>query len=541
VNGLYSLLSSIPISKATCVAVAFLSLILCFLLFFTYTKKNRAYIRKCDFIGHLYDQNKKAQDKHEKELSEINAILSLQKEKITSLYQNNASIFLDKFTAHFDNIFLNEDKDDSILKVEVSNQELKNALVELNTERIRAEALFKLFNDSFTDSHGEYLDVKNEVIKKKAELDYIVTALDEAEDRLSEIQDEIIRDDEESLYQSYSLYRNKYEYKDCATYNVLIAENRNQQRAMLKKHCAVSFLDTITTDDGKTSLNKKFEKLYLSCFNSICDKCISELTFANHQTMKDKIEKSFNDLNETFPEFALELYEDYLELKISELELVYESIKVKKIEQERIRAEKERQKEDAWVKKQLKEERETLSKERQHYSKHLKLLREQLKSATAENRFAIQEKITEHENVIEELDVKIQEVDYRQINERAGYVYIISNIGSFGENVYKIGMSRRLDPLERVDELSSASVPFRFDVHALIFSEDAYGLESSLHSAFEDKRVNMVNGRKEFYRVSLEEIENVVKKYHDQTVQFTKHPAAEQYRESIRMQRYKRK
>ena len=111
--------------------------------------------------------------------------------------------------------------------------------------------------------------------------------------------------------------------------------------------------------------------------------------------------------------------------------------------------------------------------------------------------------------------------------------YVISNIGAFGENIYKIGMTRRLEPQDRVDELGGASVPFRFDVHALIFSNDAPALEAALHRAFETKRVNMVNGRKEFFNVTLEEIESVVKENHDKTVEFTYFPEAEQYRETL--------
>lgn len=142
------------------------------------------------------------------------------------------------------------------------------------------------------------------------------------------------------------------------------------------------------------------------------------------------------------------------------------------------------------------------------------------------------EKKAEIESHLSSLDKAMEDIDYRQANKRAGYVYIISNIGSFGENVYKIGMTRRLDPMERVDELGDASVPFKFDVHALIFSDDAPALETALHHAFENKKVNMINGRREFFNVTLDEIEEVVKANYDKTVEFVKVPEAEQYRET---------
>lgn len=133
------------------------------------------------------------------------------------------------------------------------------------------------------------------------------------------------------------------------------------------------------------------------------------------------------------------------------------------------------------------------------------------------------------------MDAALTNIDYRRANERAGYVYIISNIGSFGEGIYKIGMTRRLEPTDRIDELGSASVPFKFDIHALIFSADAPSLETALHQAFADYRVNKVNNRKEFYKIPLKEIEKLVKQYHDKTVTFEYVAPAEQYRETLKI------
>lgn len=133
----------------------------------------------------------------------------------------------------------------------------------------------------------------------------------------------------------------------------------------------------------------------------------------------------------------------------------------------------------------------------------------------------------------EEIEKNKKEIDYREANQRAGYVYVISNIWAFGENIYKIGMTRRLEPQDRVDELGDASVPFTFDVHAMIFSDDAPKLEASLHHTFDDKKVNMVNGRKEFFNVTLDEIEKVIKENHDKLVEIKRIPDAGQYRETL--------
>ncbi len=155
-----------------------------------------------------------------------------------------------------------------------------------------------------------------------------------------------------------------------------------------------------------------------------------------------------------------------------------------------------------------------------------------LKSASDIEKQLYVDKINELQEKLKQIEEDKKDVLNREQNTRAGYVYVISNIGSFGENIYKIGMTRRLDPMDRIDELSSASVPFAFDVHAMIFSEDAPQLETILHNAFADKKVNMVNPRKEFFRVTLEEIEKIVKENYNATVNFTLTAKAEQFRQT---------
>lgn len=146
------------------------------------------------------------------------------------------------------------------------------------------------------------------------------------------------------------------------------------------------------------------------------------------------------------------------------------------------------------------------------------------------------DKIKELEEKVKLLESDKETVLEREANAKAGFVYIISNIGSFGEDIYKIGMTRRLEPMDRVKELSSASVPFEFDVHAMIFSSDAPAVETMLHKHFEKHAVNKVNPRKEFYHVDIDEIEKVVLEEYNNTVQFTKIPLATEYRQSLAMQ-----
>jgi hypothetical protein len=225
--------------------------------------------------------------------------------------------------------------------------------------------------------------------------------------------------------------------------------------------------------------------------------------------------------------------EEYLNLKIQELYLSYEYSIKKQIEKEEQQALRARLKEEEKVRREIEAKRALLEKERNHFDNNLKLLQKQLEKDPENDEIA--EKITAAEKAIADNEKAMQDVDYREANQRAGYVYIISNIGAFGENVYKIGMTRRLDPQERVDELGDASVPFIFDVHAMIFSEDAPKLEAALHNAFADRKINMVNKRREFFRVTLDEIKAVISENFDKTVEWIDIPDADQYRISEQM------
>ena len=174
------------------------------------------------------------------------------------------------------------------------------------------------------------------------------------------------------------------------------------------------------------------------------------------------------------------------------------------------------EREAAKLQKELDEQRKKIEKEKNHYEKALADINKQL-AADPENPDFLEKKSSLEASMVD-IEKSLTNIDYREANQRAGYVYIISNIGAFGENVYKIGMTRRLAPQDRIDELGDASVPFNFDVHAMIFSDDAPALEAALHNAFSDKKVNMVNTRREFFYVTLDEIKEVVRNNFDKTV-----------------------
>lgn len=352
---------------------------------------------------------------------------------------------------------------------------------------------------------------------------------------IKEKRKEIVELDEVILLQDFGMYSPIYDFATSEGYKDRLDAIRTEQKNMILNKTAATCSQVWAVNgseaQGRVMTNQNIKQI-LRCFNGECDILISKVKFNNVTAYIEKIRKSFDALNRMNSKHAVSLSISYLNLKINELLLAYEYAVKKQQEKEEQRRIREQMREEAKLQKELEEARKDIEKEQKHYSNALSKINDQLEKCDDVEREVLLEKKAEIENHLSSLNQAMEDIDYRQANKRAGYVYIISNIGSFGENVYKIGMTRRLDPMERVDELGDASVPFKFDVHALIFSDDAPTLETALHHAFENKKVNMINGRREFFNVTLDEIEEVVKANYDKTVEFIKIPEAEQYRET---------
>ena len=274
-------------------------------------------------------------------------------------------------------------------------------------------------------------------------------------------------------------------------------------------------------------------KLLLRAFNTECDELISKVKYTNFDASLNKIYKSAETISKLGTIMNISITPAYLDLKVKELRLSFEYQQKKQEEKEAQKAARAELREAARLQKEIEAQRKKIEKEQTHYQTAYEHLLIQLQS-DPENKDLLDKKL-ELESQLNDIDKAMKDIDYREANQRAGYVYVISNIGAFGPNVYKIGMTRRLDPQDRVDELGDASVPFNFDVHAMIFSDDAPALDTALHRAFEDRKLNMVNTRREFFNVTLDEIKAVVKKNFDKTVEFIDVPDAEQYRISQKM------
>lgn len=304
---------------------------------------------------------------------------------------------------------------------------------------------------------------------------------------------------------------------------------KQEEKQLLKDNKAVS----ITSTGSKKQINNNVKQI-IRCFNAECDNIALSVSVKNIDTLRSKLSKSFDTINKIYETDGVQLTIGVLEYKLNELTLMYEYELKYQQEKEIQKAVKEQMIEEEKARKELERRKAEIEKDQKQFSNEVAKMMKYLQKTTSDvEKQLYADKIKELEEKIKALEAEKADVINREQNAKAGFVYIISNIGSFGENIFKIGMTRRLEPMDRIKELSSASVPFEFDVHAMIFSEDAPKLEASLHSHFDKNRVNKINPRKEFFKVSIDEIEKFVDETFDNTVEFTKIPVAKEYRDSL--------
>ena len=307
---------------------------------------------------------------------------------------------------------------------------------------------------------------------------------------------------------------------------------REKQKEMVKSGKAL----TITSTEKQSVIKKQAQQI-LRCFDAETAIIMGDVTVNNVDSSRNKINNAFNKINKIFDVDGVQITRAYLSTKLDEMSLVYSHLRRVEEEKEIQKENRERIREEEKARRELERREQEIDKDiKQHQNEVNKLMKYMQKAHDDIERQLYIDKIQELEARLKNLEEDKKDVSNRRQNAKAGFVYIISNVGSFGENVYKIGMTRRLEPMDRIRELSSASVPFAFDVHALIFSEDAPGLESTLHRYFDSKRVNKVNPRKEFFKVNLEEIKRIVLENHNATVNFVDIPDATEYKETLKLE-----
>lgn len=395
---------------------------------------------------------------------------------------------------------------------------------------------YKLSEIQLTKDETAYLNLNQEIAKLENLIKIKTKELNELNQKIQNKGKELDFIEDELFFQQFGVYKPIYDFGTSEIFKLKLTEIRNKQKALIKDKKATNHSFDFTMD-GNKSKGKEFIndtiKLSLRAFNNESDNLINKIKFNNIDMTLKKISTIFEQINKLIDMQRVSLKYEYLELKIKEAKLKYEYELKKEAEKQEQAAIKEQMKEEARVLKEIEAAKKKVEKEETHFINAISELNTKLIHSTDLEKEKLLKKLAELQSKLTEVTEIKNDIQNREKNTRAGYVYIISNIGSFGEDIYKIGMTRRLEPLDRIYELGNASVPFQFDVHAMIFSENAPTLENSLHKTFNKYSVNKINLRKEFFHVTLDMIEQEVKKNHNETVIFTKLAEAKEYRESF--------
>lgn len=333
----------------------------------------------------------------------------------------------------------------------------------------------------------------------------------------------------------FGIYQRQFSFDTSVKFKEAIDANYERQKKLIQSggavECKTEWSVHGSRAEGK-KMEDKFKKLMLFAFNGECDSLIAKVKWNNAEKSKQRIEKAFQLINKLGETNTMSITPGFLKLKLEELALTYEYELKKQEEKEEQRALREQMREEERAQKEFERAQKEAEDEEKRFEKALEKARAEVGSA-AELTQEQAERIRILEEQLREAHEKKERALAMAQLTKVGHIYVISNIGAFGEGVYKIGMTRRLDPLDRVKELGDASVPFQFDVHAIIYSENAPQLEAELHQTFARHRVNLVNNRKEFFRVELSKIEEFIKSKGNAEIEFTAIAEAQEFRESM--------
>lgn len=338
-----------------------------------------------------------------------------------------------------------------------------------------------------------------------------------------EVERNLVDSREQVSFQDIGYYRFHHPAESSVRLADELAAVRGKLKQIQRDKSAATRSNSFTYNNSASQGRKFVNDLHdmmLAAYNAEAENAVKSVRAGNLSAAKARLEKAADRIAKRGKMVDVAITTAYHRLRIREIELAADYWMMKQQEKEADRARREELREQRRAEQELAREREKLEKERQHYLAALSALEAR---GDAEGAERIRAQLGETEKAIET-------VDYRAANQRAGYVYVISNIGAFGERMVKIGMTRRLEPMDRVNELGDASVPFRFDVHALFFSPDAVGVETALHQRFAAQRVNKVNTRREFFYVTPREVLDALREQVGAVTEFVESPAAEEFR-----------
>ena len=388
----------------------------------------------------------------------------------------------------------------------------------------------------------DVIDIDSEKEKTQKEVDGLIQQVKKLKDEYKikrDIYENLIKEinilEEDLNFISFGVYKPHFDFDTSEKYKQKIIDIKEKQKNLIRQNtaaiCHTEWSVSGSKAEGRKMTNRNL-KLLLRAFNGECDAAILKVKWNNVDKMEERIKKAYEALNKLGEPNHIEITQSFLQLKLEELHAAYEyqdKLYQEKEEQRQIR---EQMKEEEKVQKEIEKAKKESEQDEKRYQKALEKAKEELNAAHGEKLDQLKEQMKALEEKLKEAQENKERAMSRAQMTKSGYVYIISNIGSFGEDVYKIGMTRRLEPSDRVKELGDASVPFAFDIHAMIYSENAPELETDLHKNFDSRRLNLVNQRKEFFKIKLDEISKYVALKNDK-IEFTKLAEAREYRESI--------
>ena len=365
----------------------------------------------------------------------------------------------------------------------------------------------------------------------REELAKVQSQIAAAQTELAALRSQVVDTRERAHLQEVGLYDFAHPAEDSVVLAAELAQVRGDIKACVRDGSAWS-ASTQFVYNNSAAKGKKFvtdlSKMCLSAYNAEAENAVKTVKAGNVDTAIKRLRSISERIGRYGAMIDLRITPHYERLRERELTLTARHMRAVEADREAERERKAALREQAKVEAEMKRERQRLEdqlrKEREHYTRVIEALRAKGDDDAASAAEA------EMEAKIADVNKAIADVDYRVANQRAGYVYVISNVGAFGERMVKIGMTRRLEPMDRVRELGDASVPFRYDVHALFFADDAPGVETMLHHEFEDRRVNKVNSRREFFYVTPAEVLAVLRERQVTVVEYKVEPEAEEFR-----------
>lgn len=334
---------------------------------------------------------------------------------------------------------------------------------------------------------------------------------------------------------SFGIYKPHYDFQTSEEFKRHIEENRDLLKRYIKDGraavCAVEWSVGNSRREGER-MQKQYTKLLLRAFNGECDAAIAKVAWNNIARMEERIKKAFSAINDLGGVMKVSITGAYLSLKLAELRLQYEYEEKKHLEIEEQRLIKEQMREEERAQRELEKAQLEARADEERFEKALEKARVEIGKAKGAEHERLNQRVLELQQQLEEAKRKRERATSMAQLTKAGYIYIISNIGSFGEDVFKIGMTRRLEPMDRIRELGDASVPFSFDIHAMVYCENAPALECEFHNHFAKKSINLINMRKEFFRLSIDELESFAET-RKLPIAFTRLAEAREYRETL--------